>query len=52
MSDLIGRRMDARVASAMAYVGNVMLRAIEVADLEERMGKLEGTLRTPDVPGS
>src|SRR5438094_1893497 len=35
MSDLIGRRLDARVASAMAYVGNVMLRAIEVADLEE-----------------
>ena len=44
MADLTARRMDARVATALAYVGNVMLRAIEVADLEERMSKLESTL--------
>ena len=48
MSDLIARRLDARVASAMAYVGNVMLRAIEVADLEARMDKVEGLLQTTE----
>ena len=33
MADLAARRMDARVASALAYVGNVMLRAIEAIAL-------------------
>jgi hypothetical protein len=27
--------VDARVASSLAYVANVMLRAIEVADFED-----------------
>jgi hypothetical protein len=52
MADLRARKLDARVASALAYVGNVMLRAIEVADLEGRMSKLESTLRAPNAPGS
>lgn len=29
---------------ALAYVGNVMLRAIEICDFEERMSKLENML--------
>jgi hypothetical protein len=44
MADLRARRLDTRVASALAYVGNVMLRAIEVGDFEERMSKLENML--------
>lgn len=52
MSDLMARRVDARVASALAYVGNVMLKAIEVADLEERMSKLESTLSAANAPGT
>jgi len=52
MADLTARRVDARVASALAYVGNVMLRAIEVADFEERMSRLERTLSANDSPSS
>ena len=52
MSDLTARRVDARVASALAYVANVMLRAIEVADFEERMSRLERTLSANDSPSS
>jgi hypothetical protein len=52
MADLTTRKVDPRVASALAYVGNVMLKAIEVADFEERMSKLESTLRAPNAPGS
>jgi hypothetical protein len=52
MADLTARRVDARVASALAYVGNVMLRAIEVADFEERMSKLESTLGASNAPGT
>jgi hypothetical protein len=52
MADLRTRRVDARVASALAYVGNVMLRAIEVADFEERMSKLERTLSASNAPGT
>jgi hypothetical protein len=52
MSDLRGRRLDPKVASAMAYVGSVLLRGIEVADLEERMAQIESNLSTTDSPGS
>jgi hypothetical protein len=52
MADLTARKLDPRVASALAYIGNVMLKAIEVADFEERMSKLESTLRAPNAPGS
>jgi hypothetical protein len=41
MSDLIARRLDPRVAGATAYVGNILLRAIEVSALEKRMEALE-----------
>jgi hypothetical protein len=40
MSDLVAHRVDTRTASSMAYVANVLLKAIEVSALEERMGAL------------
>ena len=52
MSDLLARKLDPRVASSMAYVANVMLRAIEVANLEERMSKLESTLSAANAPST
>jgi hypothetical protein len=52
MADLRARKLDTRVASALAYVGNVMLRAIEVGDFEERMSRLESTLRASNAPGT
>jgi hypothetical protein len=52
MADLVSRKLDPKVASALAYVGNVMLRAIEVADFEERMSKLESTLSASNAPGT
>ena len=42
MSDLLARKLDPRVANTTAYIGGVLLRAIEIADLEERIAKLEG----------
>jgi len=51
MSDLMSRRLDARTASSMAYVGNVMLKAIELSDLEQRMEKLEELISNSDGVG-
>ena len=51
MADLRTRKLDTRVASALAYVGNVMLRAIEVGDFEERMSRLESTLGVANASG-
>ena len=41
ISDLRVGRLDPKIASTMAYVANVQLRAIEVADLEQRVKILE-----------
>ena len=37
---------------ALAYVGNVMLRAIEICDFEERMSKLENMLSAGETGGT
>jgi hypothetical protein len=37
-----GRKLDTRTANALAYVATSLLRAIEVSDLEYRLGALEG----------
>jgi hypothetical protein len=52
MSNLVARRLDARTASSMAYVGNVLLKAIEVSTLEKRMRALEELLKTTDESGN
>jgi hypothetical protein len=36
----------------MAYVGNVLLKAIEVSTLEKRMRALEELLKTTDESGN
>jgi hypothetical protein len=41
LSELSSGRLDARTASAVAYVGGVFLKAVEVADLEDRLRRLE-----------
>jgi hypothetical protein len=51
MSNLVARRLDARTASSMAYVSNVMLKAIELSDLEKRMKGLEQLLKTTGEGG-
>jgi hypothetical protein len=37
-----GRKLDTRTANALAYVASSLLRAIEIADLEARLDKMEG----------
>jgi len=51
MADLVAHRVDTRTASSMAYVANVLLKAIEVSALEERMGALEELLKTTGEAG-
>jgi len=41
ISDVRAGKLDPKIASTMAYVANVQLRAFEVADLERRLKLLE-----------
>ena len=41
MAQVHARRMDAKTANALAYLGTSLLRAIEVSDLESRLEALE-----------
>lgn len=43
MAKVYTGRLDPKVATAMAYTSNALLRAIEIVDLEERLAKLEGS---------
>ena len=38
-------QLDPRVANSMAYLTSVLLRALEQGPMEERLAKLEATLR-------
>ena len=41
MSDVHGRRMDTRIANALGYLATVLVKAIEVSDIEVRLQALE-----------
>jgi hypothetical protein len=41
-TDLRGRKIEPRVATSLGHLANSLLKAIEVADLERRLAKLEG----------
>jgi|SRR5579859_310977 len=41
MAQVHGRKMDAKTANALAYLGTSLLRAIETSDLESRLDALE-----------
>jgi hypothetical protein len=45
ISDVRARRLDPKVASTLGYLASVMLRSIEVADLEQRLASLESVLK-------
>jgi len=40
--DVRSRRVEPRVATSIGQIANSLLRAIETADLEKRLAKLEG----------
>ena len=40
--DVRARRVEPRVAASVTQIASTLLKAIEVADLEQRLGKLEG----------
>src|SRR5438093_8057011 len=40
--DVRARRVEARIATSLGQLANSLLRAIEVADLEKRLARLEG----------
>ena len=46
ISDVRGRRLDPKVAGTLGYLANVLLKSIEVSDVQTRLGALESVLGT------
>ena len=44
ISDVRARRLDPRVAGTLGYLANVLLKSIEVSDVEGRLAALENVL--------
>ena len=44
ISDVRARRLDPKVASTLGYLSSVLLKSIEVADVEGRLAALESVL--------
>jgi hypothetical protein len=44
ISDVRARRLDSKVASTLGYLANVLLKSIEVSDVEGRLAALESVL--------
>ena len=44
ISDVRARRLDPKVAGTLGYLANVLLKSIEVSDVEERLAALESGL--------
>jgi hypothetical protein len=44
IADVRARRLDPKVASTLGYLANVLLKSIEVSDVEERLAALESVL--------
>ena len=41
MADIRAERMDPKLGSTLGYLGMALLRAFEVAEIEERLAKME-----------
>lgn len=46
ISDVRSRRLDTKVAGTLGYLANVLLKSIEVSDIEKRLESLEYVLGT------
>ena len=46
ISDVRSRRLDPKVAGTLGYLANVLLKSIEVSDVETRLAALESVLGT------
>ena len=46
ISDVRSRRLDPKVAGTLGYLANVLMKSIEVADIETRLAALESVLGT------
>jgi hypothetical protein len=42
ISDVRSRRLDPKVAGTLGYLANVLMKSIEIADIETRLAALEG----------
>ncbi len=49
ISDVRGRRLDPKVAGTLGYLSNVLLKSIEVSDIETRLAAIESVLGTGEV---
>jgi len=48
IADVRARRLDTKTASTLGYLGGVLLKAIETADLEQRLARLEERLESQE----
>ena len=46
ISDVRARRLDPKVAGTLGYLASVLLKSIELSDVEGRLAALEGVLGT------
>jgi hypothetical protein len=46
ISDVRSKRLDPKVAGTLGYLANVLMKSIEVADIETRLAALESVLGT------
>jgi hypothetical protein len=44
LADVRSRRLDPKVAGTLGYLANVLLRSIEIADVEARLAALESVV--------
>jgi hypothetical protein len=49
MCDVRSRRIDTKVAGTIGFLANVLMKALELSDLELRLAKLEGQC-VPEKP--
>jgi Family of unknown function (DUF5763) len=54
ISDVRARRLDSKLAGTLGYLANVLLKSIEISDVEARLASLENVARAgarKDQPG-
>jgi len=51
-AELRGGKLDLRVAKVLAYVGTVLLKCVEVSELEPRVRGLEGVIKAIQKRGN
>ena len=52
MAEIRGGKMDPKLGTTLAYIGTSLLKAIETADIEERLARLENARESQNAIGT